>query len=382
MTAVPDTGYSPEGEAGSGWSAAVSFASAALHHLGRDQRDAETLLRERGLVATGVINSSGARSANGSCRLVRSSDAWVAINLPRPGDLELLPAWLGLPEVLDTDLTVPWEEIAGVIADRQSDAVVSSGQELGLAVAQVPISATAHVDLQLEHRGTVDPSRPYVATAIGGTVGARSLAGLRVIDLSSLWAGPLCSRLLAEAGAEVIKVESVSRPDGTRLGDPQLFDRLHVGKELVQVPFEAGASGASLRALLAEADVIIEGSRPRALDRLGIDPAEVLAARPGRVWLSITAYGRTGPWCNRVGFGDDAAAAAGLLDGLEVDTPRFVGDAIADPLTGLLAAALVADAVATGGGMLIDLALREVARSAALRAEVQLGAIQLGAVSR
>ena len=97
----------------------------------------------------------------------------------------------------------------------------------------------------------------------------------------------------------------------------------------------------------------------------------MLAERPGKVWLSITAYGRTGPWCNRVGFGDDTAAAAGLLEGLDVDAPRFVGDAVADPLTGVLGAALITDAIAAGGGVLIDLALREVARAVALRAEVQ-----------
>lgn len=376
MTAVPDTGCATVGgkEAGSpslssqSWSAAVEFVASALGRLGRDPLGAEALLLERGL-AVGAVNG---RSANGSCRFLRTADGWVAVNLPRPDDLELLPAWLGgaaSPASVLTDEC--WDEIARAIAGRQSDAVVSSGQELGLAVAMVPISSSGQVDLQLEHRGTVDPTRPFLADAIGGTVGARSLAGLRVIDLSSLWAGPLCSRLLAEAGADVIKVESTTRPDGTRLGDPELFQRLHAGKRFAQVPFGAGQTGAALRELLATADVIIEGSRPRALERLGIDPADVLAAKPGKVWLSITAYGRTGPWRNRVGFGDDTAAAAGLLVGLDVDAPRFVGDAIADPLTGVLAAALVADAVADGGGMLIDIALREVARSAALRAAVQ-----------
>lgn len=371
MRQLPDTGCSLEGDTGSGWSAAVSFASAALHHLGRDRDAAESLLRERGL----VIDGAGGRSANGSCQLMRCSDGWVAVNLPRADDLELLPAWLGIAEVSDTDLSVPWEEIERIVAGRDGAEVVVRGQELGLAVAMVPSSAAEQVDVQLQHRDTTDPSRPYLADLRSGTVGARSLAGLRVIDLSSLWAGPLCSRLLAEADAQVVKVESVSRPDGIRLGDPQLFDRLHAGKEFVQVPFEPGEPGAALRALLAEADVVIEGSRPRAFERLGIDPAEFLAARPGRVWLSITAYGRTGPWRNRVGLGDDAAAAAGLLDGLDVDAPRFVGDAIADPLTGVMGAALVADAVAAGGGMLIDLALREVARSVAWRAEVDWGEV-------
>ena len=150
-----------------------------------------------------------------------------------------------------------------------------------------------------------------------------------------------------------------------------MFARLHAGKEFVAVPFEAGERGEQLRELLESADVIIEGSRPRALERLGIDPMAVLDARPGKVWLSITAYGRTGPWRNRVGFGDDTAAAAGLVERSPSGEPGFVGDAIADPLTGVLAAALIADAVGRGGGgVLIDLALREVARSVALGAEV------------
>jgi crotonobetainyl-CoA:carnitine CoA-transferase CaiB-like acyl-CoA transferase len=249
--------------------------------------------------------------------------------------------------------------------------VVENAQELGLAVAVVPESAADHVDVQLTARGTLDASQPFLRNSVGGTSSGRTIDGLRVVDLSSLWAGPLCSRLLAEAGADVTKVESTTRPDGTRLGDPELFERLHAGKRFVQVPFAGAEAGSELRELLADADVIIEGSRPRAFDRLGIDPADVLAERPGKVWLSITAYGRTGPWCNRVGFGDDTAAAAGLLEGLDVDAPGFVGDAIADPLTGVLGAALISDAIAAGGGVLIDLALREVARAVALRAEVQ-----------
>jgi crotonobetainyl-CoA:carnitine CoA-transferase CaiB-like acyl-CoA transferase len=350
------------------WLAAVGFVASGLGRLGRDPLGAETLLLERGL----AVGAANGRSANGSCRLLRTADGWVAVNLPRPDDLELLPAWLGSAASQSSVLTDErWDEIADALATRESASVVDTAQELGLAVAKVPTSAADQDDAQWLDRSTRDPSRPFLRTPIGDSVQERSVTGLRVVDLSSLWAGPLCSRLLAEAGADVIKVESTTRPDGTRLGDPELFQRLHIGKRFVQVPFSVGESGAALRELLATADVIIEGSRPRALDRLGIDPADVLAERPGKVWLSITAYGRTGPWCNRVGFGDDTAAAAGLLEGLDVDAPRFVGDAVADPLTGVLGAALITDAIAAGGGVLIDLALREVARAVALRAEVQ-----------
>jgi crotonobetainyl-CoA:carnitine CoA-transferase CaiB-like acyl-CoA transferase len=371
MTAVPDVGRATVGgtEAGSpSWLAAVGFVASALGRLGRDRLGAEALLLERGL----AVGAANGRSANGFCRLLRTADGWVAVNLPRPDDLELLPAWLGAaisPSSMLTDER--WDEIADALASCGSVSVVDTAQELGLAVAMVPISEADQDDAQLLARSARDPSRPFLRTSIGGAVHERSVAGLRVVDLSSLWAGPLCSRLLAEAGADVIKVESTTRPDGTRLGDPELFQRLHAGKRFAQVPFGAGQSSAALRELLETADVIIEGSRPRALERLGIDPAVVLAAQPGKVWLSITAYGRTGPWRNRVGFGDDAAAAAGLLVGLDVDAPEFLGDAIADPLTGVLSAALVADAVAAGGGLLVDVALREVARSVAVQAKVQ-----------
>jgi len=378
----PETGRSERGEP---WSAAIRFVEAALTRLGRDPLAAEEILTERGRLPMlgadvhgvdvhGDVSIGHAISANRSCRLLRCADGLVAVNLPRPDDLDLLPAWFSgeLPDDADLEgAAVPWISIAMALLSRRSDEVVRLGQELGLAVAVVAEDPYSHLDPQLMARNTLDATRPFVCSAAGPASAPRALRGLVVVDLSSLWAGPLCSRLLAEAGARVIKVESTNRPDGARVGDPELFARLHAGKEFVAVPFEAGERGEQLRELLESADVIIEGSRPRALERLGIDPMAVLEARPGKVWLSITAYGRTGPWRNRVGFGDDTAAAAGLVERSSSGEPGFVGDAIADPLTGVLAAALIADAVGRGGGgVLIDLALREVARSVALGAEV------------
>ena len=377
-------------EPGDPWSAAIDLVGSALARMGHDPEGAEAILAERGLVLSGSDDASASASAsagvdgdadvdiqqvsaNGSCRLLRSTDGWIAVNLPRPDDLELLPAWLG-PEAFtgdSADDVVPWGAIAEIVRERPGVESVERAQELGLAVSLVPAEARSHVDAQLLARRTVDAGVPFVRTHVGAPVAVREPHDLRVVDLSSLWAGPLCTRLLADAGAHVIKVESTTRPDGARIGDPALFARLHAGKEFAEVPFAPGPEGAALRELLASADVIIEGSRPRALDRLGIDPAAVVAARPGTVWLSITAYGRTGPWRDRVGFGDDAAAAAGLLHRRPDGEPAFIGDAIADPLTGAVAAALVVDAVRSGGGVQLDVALREVARSAALGVQVQ-----------
>jgi crotonobetainyl-CoA:carnitine CoA-transferase CaiB-like acyl-CoA transferase len=179
-----------------------------------------------------------------------------------------------------------------------------------------------------------------------------------VVDLSSLWAGPLCASLLSAIGARVIKVESTRRPDGARRGPAGFYDLLNAGKESVALDFTDEDDRRRLRRLVESADVVIEGSRPRALEHLGID------ARSGRarVWLSITGHGRNQPM--RIGYGDDAAVAGGLV-ARDDDGPLFIADAVADPITGLLGAVAVLDLLRNGGIWLVDLAL---ARSAALAA--------------
>jgi crotonobetainyl-CoA:carnitine CoA-transferase CaiB-like acyl-CoA transferase len=171
-----------------------------------------------------------------------------------------------------------------------------------------------------------------------------------------MWAGPLCGQLLAWAGATVVKVESMSRPDGARAGPPAFFDRMNGGKLSYLVDFD---DPTGLRALLAAADVVIESSRPAALARRGLGPTDV-DSRDGKVWLRITGHGTEGRCANWVAFGDDAAVSGGLVCGGD-DAPVFCGDAIADPLTGLEAAVAVAQSLCGGGGELIELSMSAVA---------------------
>ena len=183
-----------------------------------------------------------------------------------------------------------------------------------------------------------------------------------VVDLSALWAGPLCAHLLSRAGARVVKVEDPRRPDGARGGPAAFFDHLHAGHEFRSLDFRADAQ--ALRALIASADVVIESSRPRALGALGIS-AEA-AADAGTVWVSITGHGRTDG--NRVAFGDDAAVAGGLVGSDEHGDPVFCGDALADPLSGLYAAGAALAQLRSGRGGLLDVAMSGVAADAARRA--------------
>ncbi|MDP1792695.1 MAG: CoA transferase, partial [Acidimicrobiales bacterium] len=191
----------------------------------------------------------------------------------------------------------------------------------------------------------------------------------RVADLTSLWAGPTCARLLARAGAYVVKIESSARPDGARRGHAGFYDWLHREAEEAAFDFTTEDGRAALRAELDQADVVLESSRPRALRQLGVRAEDWLAARPGRVWLSLGGYARDEPDPGRVAFGDDAAAAGGLV-AYEPDgdgTPLFVGDAIADPLSGIKAARAVAEALRRGGGELIHVSLAGVAADVVAR---------------
>jgi hypothetical protein len=287
----------------------------------------------------------GRRSAGGSCRLLAAADGWLAVNLSRPDDAELVPAILAEDTHVD-----PWAALAATARTRPAADLADRAQLLGVPAAALPDRAA--------------PPVPFTARRVG-TPWDRAGRPATVVDLSAMWAGPLCAHLLGRAGARVIKVESPRRPDGARIGDPELFDRLHHGHASVILDLRSPHRVHQLRRLMGGADVVIESSRPRALRQLGIDAEAELAAHPGLVWVSITGYGREGPGADRVAFGDDAAVAGGLVGRDDEGGPVFCGDAIADPLTGTVAAIATAASLAVGGGHLLDLSMTGVAAWAA-----------------
>ena len=272
-------------------------------------------------------------SANQSCRLLRARDGWIALNLAREEDQECIPAWL------ETSAS-PWSEI---IPERTTDDLVSRGRLLGM-----PITSVQQI-----------PRSPWLKTRLFSANDPIKGRSPLVVDLSSLWAGPLCSHLLEKLfGARVIKVESLNRPDSSRDGTPRFFDLLNSGKESVVLDLPRERD--KLRVLLEKADIVIEASRPRALSQMGITPSSVHYVSPSTTWISITGYGRSDEQGYWVAFGDDAAASGGLLGWIN-DVPYFLGDAIADPLTGLHAAVVAIQSYWQGGGRLIDIPLANVA---------------------
>jgi hypothetical protein len=316
-----------------------------------------------GRAALTGFSRRGRVSAGGSARLLRAADGWCVVNLSRADDVAAVPAIVGVLGLTDGGTDGGWRALADAAGTATAQALADAAQLLGVPAAALPprppSSSSAAPGLA---------STGLVSRIAARSPGAR-LAAAVVVDLSSMWAGPLCARLLGLAGAQVIKVESADRPDGARAGDPTFFDWLHAGHRSVVVDFRSESGRAALAALLETADVVIESSRPRALAAFGLAP-ETAPHRDGQVWLSITGYGRAE--ADLVAFGDDAAVAGGLV-GWSGGEPVFCADAIADPLTGVCGALAVARSVAAGGGELIDLSMRAVAAAFAAAPEAGHG---------
>lgn len=286
--------------------------------------------------------AGGLVSPNGACRLFRVADGWMALNLARDEDRDLVPAWLGCDFGGD-----PWDLVAAHAPGRRAQDLNDQALLLGLPASRVGEIAARDP----EPRRVVDP-----AWASGG---ARAVP--KVVDLSALWAGPLCGAILAAAGCAVTKVESVRRPDPTRTSTPGLHARLNGAKTDLALDLADPDGQARLRALVLDADVVITSARPRGLRAIGLDPDAILRERR-LTWVAITGYGLAAP--DRVGFGDDTAAAGGLV-GWRDGEPRFLGDALSDPLTGVAAAAAALRALRSEQAALIDAGMAPVAAWAA-----------------
>jgi len=277
--------------------------------------------------------------AGGYGQLMDTLDGRIALNLVRDDDWTLIPAWL-------EDNITDWDGIESAVRDKPTQYLTERAAEIGLAVAEDKL-----------------PIRPE--TWFSKTVYKR--AALRsiplIVDLSGLWAGPLASSLLQITGAKVIKVEGPDRPDGMRQGHAGFYALLNAGKDCVALDFRNESDLNQLKRLIDKADIVIEASRPRSLPQLGIRAEEFMVQKPGKIWARLTAYGQAE---NRIGFGDDIGISAGLTTIMDqvYNEPSFVGDAIADPVSGIHLALAIQAFRNQGGGVIIDFAMVDVLRYA------------------
>ncbi|HUC10381.1 MAG TPA: CoA transferase [Stellaceae bacterium] len=200
-----------------------------------------------------------------------------------------------------------------------------------------------------------------------------ALDGLRVLDFTTTIAGPHCGRLLADLGAEVIKIEA---PEGDmmrtrppmRAGASTSFGQLNAGKKSVVLDLKSSRGAEAARRLAASADVVVENFRPGVMRRFGLDYPAMKSVKPDIVYCAISGYGQTGPSAELPAYAPVVHAASGydlaqVAHQMEHRRPDFCGIFIADVLTGTYAFGAIMTALyqrqLTGEGQMIDVSMLE-----------------------
>jgi crotonobetainyl-CoA:carnitine CoA-transferase CaiB-like acyl-CoA transferase len=220
------------------------------------------------------------------------------------------------------------------------------------------------------------------APAPQGDGAALPFTGLRVIDLTMFWAGPFVAHFLATLGADVIKVESIQRPDGIRFASTQqpgaerwwewcaMFHGMNAGKRGVTLDLSRPRGLELVRALIARSDVVVENFSPRVLDNLGLRYDDLARENPGLVMVRMPAFGLDGPWRDRTGFAQTMEQVSGMawVTGF-ADGPPVIPRGPCDPLAGMHAAFALLVALEhrrrTGQGQLVESTMVEAALNAA-----------------
>lgn len=290
----------------------------------------------------------------------RAADRWVRIHANFDHHRDAALRALSMPPGPDTARADVEAAVAGLHAADLVERIMAEGgaasswrtpeewrsHPQGAAVQDLPLIA-------LSRRGDA-PQLPLPAAD-------RPLAGLRVLDLSRVLAGPVCGRFLASHGADVLRVSGPHLPTFSALDLDTGF-----GKRSCFVDLRTEDGRETLRALVRQADVFVQAYRPGALGALGFSPEALATLNPGLVSVQLSAYGQSGPWRNRRGFDSLVQMASGLVAteteaAGHADRPRSLPAQALDHATGYLAALGAIAALrrrhAQGGSWLVEVSL-------------------------
>ena len=219
-------------------------------------------------------------------------------------------------------------------------------------------------------------SKPASRAARGRSLAVRPpLAGIRVVDLTRVLAGPFCSMALADMGAEVIKVEEPGKGDDTRGwppfagGEATYFMAVNRGKKSLTLNLKAPEGQDILRRLIRRADVLIENFRPGTMERLGFGWERMRVESPRLIYCSISGFGESGPEASRPGYDLIVQGESGIMDltGFPDGPPVKVGNSIADLVSGMAAAQGIALALLArergGRGQKVEIGMLDVMAS-------------------
>ncbi len=281
-------------------------------------------------------------------RVVGEADRWI--EMPRrvgAADAATRPVPWGTGALcvdLGPDDAETWERFAEVHKDEPDpEAVAAAAQEWRLPVTPYRRLPAASIQRAGISAASTAPTTSGIDPSTAGAKRAASgIGGVNLVDLTSMWAGPLCTELLGRAGAEVRKVSSAARPDGL-VGTP-MYDELNAHKTAVELDPRHRAGRRGLDELLATADLLVTSLSLRALANLGLLPSQLCARHPRLLTLAITAFEPDSPERDWIAYGTGVHAVSGL--GWLGDEPREPAYSYPDPLAGLQAASVAVDQLA------------------------------------
>ncbi|MFJ8016303.1 CoA transferase [Streptomyces sp. NPDC096339] len=323
---------------------ALAAGELAAVRAGGGPEDVAPVVVDEGAVATAFVSERHLRVAGRApvtfaplSGFWRAADGWVRTHANYPHHETALVRALGLPSATPEALRAA---VAGRPAVEVQESAYAAG---GLAVA---VSEGYG-----EPQPLVEPVRETGARGrpLGPAPDGRPAAGVRVLDLTRVIAGPVATRTLGVLGADVLRIDSPRLPEAD-----DAYADTGFGKRSARLDLAVAGDRAVLEGLLAEADVVVSGYRPGALERYGLDAAELLERWPGLVVAELCAWGWRGwgPWAGRRGFdslvqaGYGIATACAGADGV----PGVLPAQALDHGTGYLVAAGVLRALAQGGG--------------------------------
>jgi len=354
------------------------------------------------------------RGAGDWPQIVRCKDGWIGLCIFTPQQWDDFAGMIGRPDLVGDDRFNSMrgrgrhrELTQSVIRPWLAEHTPSEIFELG-GLFRVPVAyvGNGHEVLAMEHfrarrvfvenpEGFEQPRSPFLTHAVSrpavartgarargtDTAGARPLDGIRVLDFTAFWAGPAATHVLATLGADVVKIESPTRPDGMRFAttrppsDPKwveyspTFHGTNPGKRSVAVDFSTPEGRELVLRLVEQSDVVVENFTPRVMPNAGLDYHDLVARRPDLVMLRMPAFGLDGPWRDHAGFAQTSEQVSGIawLTGTPGMEP--VVRSTVDPIAGIHGAVAVLAALHdrrhTGRGRLVELPMAEVALNVA-----------------
>lgn len=318
---------------------------------------------EDGQVTTRIGNRH--RSLVPMC-IVPSADGYVFVGAPVDEQWELVTRWSDIEntwsteQLRKTNTSMLEKQVRQWTANQQTDELVGIGQAFRLPFSKVQTIEQLQQCPQLHARKFWDESGRvtnnnawYTAVVrdeqIEQPIRKTSWNGLRIVDLTAMWSGPYCTRLFADLGAHVVKIEAPHRPDGIRSNQGSsapFFKELNRNKKSITLDLHLELGRGKFLDLVKNSDIVVENFSPRVMKNFNLQPEQLATVNDNLIITSLSAFGQTGPYQDYVGYGPTIEAISGIASQTIYDgEPWLPGFSISDIAAGIHGAVSIVSAL-------------------------------------